>query len=135
MLLENALGAIRIIFEMSVGIFIPFWLAICLFECSQTRVLPCMTIANFDDLRAHIVALADELPKKLAQAARYALAHPDDIALGTAASIAKAANVQPSTLVRLAQQLGFRGFSDFQSVFRSRLKVRASSYPILMLLF
>jgi DNA-binding MurR/RpiR family transcriptional regulator len=87
-----------------------------------------MTISNFDDLRAHIVATANELPKKLAQAAHYALAHPDDIALGTAASIATAAHVQPSTLVRLAQQLGFRGFSDFQQVFRSRLKVRASTY-------
>ena len=87
-----------------------------------------MTISNFEDLRAHIVSTASELPKKLAQAAQYALAHPDDIALGTAASIATAANVQPSTLVRLAQQLGFRGFSEFQLVFRSRLKVRASTY-------
>ncbi len=87
-----------------------------------------MTIANFEDLRAHIAATANQLPKKLAQAAHYALAHPDDIALGTAASIATAAHVQPSTLVRLAQQLGFRGFSDFQLVFRSRLKVRASTY-------
>jgi DNA-binding MurR/RpiR family transcriptional regulator len=87
-----------------------------------------MTIASFDDLRSHIVATAATLPKKLAQAAHYALAHPDDIALGTAASIAAAAHVQPSTLVRLAQQLGFRGFSDFQLVFRSRLKVRASTY-------
>jgi DNA-binding MurR/RpiR family transcriptional regulator len=87
-----------------------------------------MTISNFDDLRSHIVATANELPKKLAQAAHYSLAHPDDIALGTAASIAKAAGVQPSTLVRLAQQLGFGGFSDYQRVFRGRLKVRASTY-------
>lgn len=87
-----------------------------------------MTPANFEELRAHIVGNANELPKKLAQAAQYALAHPDEIALGTAAGIATAAHVQPSTLVRLAQQLGFRGFSDFQAVFRSRLKVRASTY-------
>lgn len=87
-----------------------------------------MTITRFDDLRASIVASSSQLPKKLAQAAHYALAHPDEIALGTAAGIAKSASVQPSTLVRLAQQLGFRGFSDFQDVFRSRLKLRASSY-------
>ena len=87
-----------------------------------------MSISNFDGLRTQIVASANELPKKLAQAAHYALAHPDDIALGTAASIAKAAGVQPSTLVRLAQQLGFTGFSEFQAVFRGRLKVRASTY-------
>ena len=87
-----------------------------------------MKPANFEDLRIFIVAEAQNLPKKLAQAAHYALAHPDDIALGTAASIAQAASVQPSTLVRLVQHLGYRGFSDFQDVFRSRLKVRASSY-------
>ena len=87
-----------------------------------------MTIASFENLRSQIVATAGELPKKLAQAAHYALAHPDEIALGTAASIATAAHVQPSTLVRLAQQLGYRGFSDFQAVFRSRLKLRASTY-------
>jgi DNA-binding MurR/RpiR family transcriptional regulator len=84
--------------------------------------------ASFENLRARIVASSNELPKKLAQAAHYALAHPDDIALGTAASIAEAANVQPSTLVRLAQQLGYRGFSEFQAAFRDRLKIRASSY-------
>jgi DNA-binding MurR/RpiR family transcriptional regulator len=68
------------------------------------------------------------LPKRLAQAAQYALSHPDEIALGTAASIASAAEVQPSTLVRLAHHLGYDGFSDFQTVFRDRLKVRASTY-------
>jgi DNA-binding MurR/RpiR family transcriptional regulator len=31
-------------------------------------------------------------------------------------------------MVRLAHHLGFSGFSDFQSVFRDRLKVRASTY-------
>ncbi len=87
-----------------------------------------MTPNTFEDLRALIASIAAKLPKKLAIAAHYALAHPDDIALGTAASIAAAAHVQPSTLVRLAQQLGFSGFSDFQIIFRNRLKVRAASY-------
>ena len=87
-----------------------------------------MKRASFEELRGSIVGAAGALPKKLAQAAHYALAHPDDIALGTAASIAKAAQVQPSTLVRLSQHLGYRGFSDFQAVFRSRLKVRAATY-------
>ena len=83
---------------------------------------------RFEDLRDHIAARQADLPKRLAQAARFALAHPDEIALGTAASIAVAADVQPSTLVRLAHQLGYGGFSDFQSVFRERLKSRASTY-------
>ncbi|MGN6549996.1 MAG: MurR/RpiR family transcriptional regulator, partial [Pararhizobium sp.] len=62
------------------------------------------------------------------QAAQFALAHPEEVALGTAASIAAAAGIQPSTLVRLARHFGYDGFSDFQSVFRERLKSRASTY-------
>ena len=85
-------------------------------------------LSSFEDLRNRIVSSGETFPRRLAQAAEYALAHPDEIALGTAASIAKAADVQPSTLVRLAHHLGYEGFTDFQSVFRGRLKSRASSY-------
>ena len=60
--------------------------------------------------------------------AAYALDNPDEIAFRTAASIAGAANVQPSTLVRFAQQFGFEGFSSLQQIFRARLKERTSSY-------
>jgi DNA-binding MurR/RpiR family transcriptional regulator len=68
------------------------------------------------------------LPKRLAQIAAFCLANPEDIAFGTAASIASAANVQPSTLVRLAQHFGYEGFSEFQGIFRDRLRERNLSY-------
>lgn len=83
---------------------------------------------SFEGLRDLVAASQSGLPKRLAQAAQYALSHPDEIALGTAANIASAADVQPSTLVRLARHLGYEGFSDFQTVFRERLKNRASTY-------
>ena len=83
---------------------------------------------DFQALRALISSRAQELPKRLAQVATYALDNPDEIAFGTAASIAEAADVQPSTLVRFAQALGFDGFSDLQEVFRSRLRERVLSY-------
>jgi len=69
-----------------------------------------------------------ELPKRLTQVAAYALDHPDEIAFGTAASIASSAQVQPSTLVRFAQHFGFDGFSGLQQLFRLRLRERNSSY-------
>jgi DNA-binding MurR/RpiR family transcriptional regulator len=75
-----------------------------------------------------MVELKDELPKRLAQVAAYSLGNPDEIAFGTAASIAAAADVQPSTLVRLARHLGYDGFSDLQSIFRSRLKEKHLTY-------
>ena len=83
---------------------------------------------DFDTLRAMILDRRRNLPKRIAQAAAHALDNPDDIAFGTAASIAASAGVQPSTLVRFAQLLGFDGFTAMQAVFRERLRERNSSY-------
>lgn len=83
---------------------------------------------DFETLRATILERRHSLPKRITQIAAYALDNPDDIAFGTAASIAATAGVQPSTLVRFAQQLGFDGFTSLQSVFRERLRERNSSY-------
>jgi DNA-binding MurR/RpiR family transcriptional regulator len=83
---------------------------------------------DFDALRGVVMSRREALPKRLNQVADYAMRHPDEIAFGTAASIAEAAGVQPSTLVRFAHQFGYAGFSDMQSVFRERLKNRDVSY-------
>src|SRR5687768_4898032 len=83
---------------------------------------------EFAALRALIVARANKLPRRLTQVASYALENPDEIAFGTAAGIAARAGVQPSTLVRFSQALGYQGFSDLQEVFRSRLRERVPSY-------
>lgn len=83
---------------------------------------------DFDALRSVILERKGELPKRLTQVAAYALDHPDEIAFGTAASIALSADVQPSTLVRFAQHFGFDGFSGLQQLFRARLRERTSSY-------
>jgi DNA-binding MurR/RpiR family transcriptional regulator len=83
---------------------------------------------DFDSLRSAILERKSTLPKRLVQVAAYALDHPDEIAFGTAASIASSAGVQPSTLVRFAQSFGFEGFSGLQQIFRARLRERTSSY-------
>lgn len=83
---------------------------------------------DFQALRAAIALRADGLPRRLMQIASYALDNPDEIAFGTAASIAANAGVQPSTLVRFSHALGYRGFSDLQDVFRSRLRGRVLNY-------
>jgi len=83
---------------------------------------------DFETLRAVILDRRLDLPKRIAQVAAYALDNPDDIAFGTAASIAASAGVQPSTLIRFAQMLGFDGFTSMQAVFRERLRERTNSY-------
>lgn len=83
---------------------------------------------DFPALRALIAARAPTLPRRLTQVASFALDNPDDIAFGTAASVAQRSGVQPSTLVRFSQALGYQGFSDLQDVFRARLRDRVPSY-------
>jgi DNA-binding MurR/RpiR family transcriptional regulator len=60
--------------------------------------------------------------------AQYVLEHPDDFALGTAATVAQAAGVQPSALVRFANAVNFSGFSELQRLFRDRLREQAGTY-------
>ena len=83
---------------------------------------------SFDDFQRRLIEIEPRLPKRLRQAAAYALEHPDEFALGTASALAHRAEVQPSTLVRLAQTLGFAGFSELQEVFRARLRNRWPDY-------
>jgi DNA-binding MurR/RpiR family transcriptional regulator len=93
-------------------------------EMNKHELLP----RDFKGLRAIILERRQDLPKRIAQIAAYALDNPGEIAFGTAASIAASAGVQPSTLIRFAQHLGFDGFSSLQVVFRERLREHNASY-------
>ena len=77
---------------------------------------------TYEDLRAVLASGSVRLPKRLRQVAVFLWQHPGEMALGTVSSIAEKANVQPSTMVRFAQNLGYSGFSDLQDVFKSYLK-------------
>lgn len=83
---------------------------------------------NYDALKELLLARREELPRRLVQVAAFALENPDEIAFGTVASVAAQADVQPSTLIRFAQTLGYAGFSDLQDVFRAQLKSRWPDY-------
>ena len=86
------------------------------------------TPRDFESLKRLIVEIEPILPKRLRQTAAFALEHPDEIALGTASSLAQRAGVQASTLVRFAQALGFAGFSELQGVLRAHLRTRWPDY-------
>ena len=83
---------------------------------------------SFDALRELLLAKRRKLPKRLEQVLEYVIAHPDDAALGTALSIAGKAKVQPSTVIRFAQALGYPGFADMQEVLKDRLRGRLPNY-------
>ncbi len=81
---------------------------------------------DFELLKAMLLDSRDSLPPRLIQVAAFALENPDEVALGTAASIAAQASVQPSTLIRFAKRFGYSGFSDLQGVFRAAMR---SNWP------
>nr|WP_321984845.1 MurR/RpiR family transcriptional regulator [uncultured Lichenicoccus sp.] len=83
---------------------------------------------DFKSLRALIVARRSLLPKRLIQVADFAVEHPQELAFGRVADLAVQAGVQPSTLVRFAQTLGYAGFSDLQAVFRAHARQRWPDY-------
>lgn len=76
---------------------------------------------TFDDLKSEIARRQAELPARLRQIAEFAVHHPNEMALGTVATIAGRARVQPSSIVRFANTFGYGGFSALQQVFRTRL--------------
>jgi DNA-binding MurR/RpiR family transcriptional regulator len=69
------------------------------------------------------------LSKRLQQVARFILEHPNEIAFGTVANIAKNAGVHASALIRFSKAFDFEGFSDMQKVFKNRLLDNVADYP------
>ena len=82
----------------------------------------------FEQFSASAAEIVPTLPRQQQQIAQYVLQSPDDVALGTVATVAEAAGVQPSALIRFANNMGFAGFTEMQQVFRARLLDRAGSY-------
>ncbi len=73
---------------------------------------------DFPALCNEIIARRPNLSHRLQQIARFALEHPNEIALQTITMIASRIGVPPSAMIRFAKAIGYRGFSDMQAVFR-----------------
>ncbi len=78
---------------------------------------------DVESLRVRIQEAYSDMPKRLRQAARYALNNPNDMALERLATLAERSGVQPSTFVRLAKVLGFDGASQLQKIYREELYI------------
>jgi len=74
------------------------------------------------DMAARIRAAHPGLSAQLRQAARYVLAHPEDVALTSMRRLAQHAGVKPSTMVRLARALGFDGYESFREPYRAWIR-------------
>ena len=77
---------------------------------------------TFSDLKPWLQEHYRDLPKRLQSVAVFALHNPDVIALNTVAVISEQAGVTPSTMVRFAKSIGYKGFSDMQEVFQQSMR-------------
>ena len=89
---------------------------------------PSLPPKTLSELKEKISEEHASLSKRLRQVARYLIDHPNEIAFGTVAVIAKNATVHPSTLVRFANAFGYTGFSEMQRLFQQQLLHESPSY-------
>ena len=86
------------------------------------------SVTTYEELKDLLARSYPDLSKQLQRIARFALEQPNEMALGTVATVAQATEVQPSAMIRFANALGYGGFSEMQQVFRSHLLERSDSY-------
>ncbi|WP_102811445.1 MurR/RpiR family transcriptional regulator, partial [Burkholderia pseudomallei] len=80
--------------------------------------------ADFDELASLIRAQFSELSPQFQVGAAFLLDHPDEVAVSSMRKVAQRANVQPASLVRLAQQFGFPGWNELRDLFVARVRTR-----------
>lgn len=72
-------------------------------------------------IREHILEQFDQLSPQLQSAARFVVDRPNEVVVRSMRSAAEQVGVPPSTLVRLAQQLGYGGWPEFKSALAQSL--------------
>lgn len=97
-------------------------------KTTETSTLPKSPARTYSELYEAISDRHGELSKRLQQIARFALDYPTAMALGTVASIAEGADVQPSALIRFAKAFDYGGFTDMQKVFQENVARQSASY-------
>lgn len=70
----------------------------------------------------------EKLTPSMRLAARFIIDHPNEVVIGSMRGLAEKAKVQPATLVRLAQQLGYGGWPELKSAFAEDLGLSAATY-------
>ncbi len=80
--------------------------------------------ADFDALACLIRAQFPELSPQFQVGAAFLLDHPDEVAVSSMRKVAQRAQVQPASLVRLAQLFGFPGWNEMRDLFVERVRTR-----------
>ncbi|MEM5326029.1 MurR/RpiR family transcriptional regulator [Paraburkholderia sp. JHI2823] len=79
---------------------------------------------SFEQLAALIRARFADLSPQFQTGAAFLLDHPDEVAVSSMRKVAERARVQPASLVRLSQLLGFPGWNELRDLFVARVRTR-----------
>lgn len=74
-----------------------------------------------DNILDRLASALPDLPTKMASAARFALDHPDRIALASMRSVATECGVASPTMLRLARLMNFESYEDFKAAFQEKV--------------
>ncbi|MER1966781.1 MurR/RpiR family transcriptional regulator [Castellaniella sp. GW247-6E4] len=83
---------------------------------------------SLDALVQHIQSRYKDMSPQFQIGARYLIDHPTQVSILSMRKIATLAGVQPATLVRLAQHLGYDGWEPLKSVFNRQLRMLPGGY-------
>lgn len=83
---------------------------------------------NLEALIQHLQANYADMPLQFQIGTRYLIDHPGDVPIASMRTIATQAGVQPATLVRLAQSLGYGGWAGLKDVFVQSLRQMPTAY-------
>src|SRR5262245_45464939 len=85
------------------------------------RLMADQDISPVEDIDALIDRHFAKLSPRLQQAARFIVDNPTVVAVRSMRTAAALAQVDPSTMVRLAQELGFPGYGPLRDGYRQKL--------------
>jgi DNA-binding MurR/RpiR family transcriptional regulator len=81
-----------------------------------------------EQILADLQDVYPRLSPQLRKAAHYLIDRPDEIAFTSMRQLADCAEVQPATMVRLAQALGFDGYDTLREPFRDALRRQPAGF-------
>jgi len=76
----------------------------------------------------HLLHQFDSLSPTLQTAARFLIDRPNEVVIASMRALAERAQVQPATLVRLAQHIGYAGWPELKEAFARDLGLHAERY-------
>lgn len=93
-------------------------------ETGEQETEQAVATMEADKLLKALTDQRDGMTPQLQRAASYVLEHPVEVALRSIRKAASAAHVTPSTLTRLAKELGFDRYDQFRKVFQKAVQQR-----------